>query len=219
MKSSDFFITVNSEEYIAEYSNMFKVDMNKFFVLHDSTLETSQERKFIHRRSYVFCGGEAQRDWATMIQASKECPELKFIFVARKKYFEQGLVVPDNAQIFFDIENKEFYKYLEDSSLVAMPLKTDLPAGLIVLLNCALYHKPVITTITPSTVNYIENNKSGFLVKMFDYKELAVKIKQLYSDSILQEQFTNLLYETVVRNHSPEIRNTNLIRIINKIAG
>jgi glycosyltransferase involved in cell wall biosynthesis len=219
MKSDKFFTTVNSEEYIAEYSSMYKIDKNKFFVLHDSTIEIPQEKEFIHRKSYVFCGGEAQRDWTTMIKASKECPELKFIFVARKKYFEQNLVVPDNAQILFDIEKKDFYEYLENSSLVAMPLQTELPAGLIVLLNCALYRKPVITTRTPSTSNYIENNKSGFLVNMFDYKELAVKIKQLYSDSILQEQFTDSLFETVVRNHSPEIRNTNLLRIINKIGG
>jgi len=217
MKSANFFITVNSEEYITEYSRMFKVDMHKFFVLHDSVIDVPQEKEFIYRNTYIFCGGEAQRDWPTMIKASNECPELKFIFVARKKYFDQNLVVPDNAQIFFDIEKKDFYQYLENSSIVAMPLNTDLPAGLIVLLNCALYRKPVITTRTASTSNYIENNKSGFLVNMFDYNELAKRIKQLFSDCVLQKQFTETLFETVMNNHSPEIRNGNLIGIINKI--
>ena len=214
MKSPNFYITVNSKEYISEYSIRFKVDAGKFFVLHDAIISTNDTMDFIFSGSYVFCGGEAKRDWNTMLRASEACPELKFVFIARKKYLDPKLKLPENVTMIYDVEENEFYNYLKMSSLVALPLQTKLPAGLIVLLKCAMYHKPVIITRTPSTENYVEDNKSGFLIELNDYQTLALKIKSLFYNPGLQESFSNELYNRVIKFHSPESRALNLLSII-----
>lgn len=216
MKEDNFFITVNSNEYVTDYCNRFKINPNKFFVLHDA-ISTDDTMDFNYRKSYIFSGGEAKRDWETMFKACEYCPDLKFVFIAREKFFDTKLKVPENATLLFDLEEEVFYDYLKKSSLVVLPLQTKLPAGLIVLLRCAMFHKPVIVSRTPSTENYLEHNKSGFLINLNDYKDLSLKIKMLYYDSSLQKSFTNALYDKVIKYHSPENRAVNLLDILNTI--
>lgn len=219
MKSDNFFVTVNSNAYILDYSKRFNISQAKFFVLYDSIMNTDESLPFLYRRSYVFCGGEAKRDWNTMFKACKAIPQIQFLFVARKKYFDKNLVLPPNATLLFDVSENEFYNYLKESSLVAIPLETRLPAGLIVILKCALYHKPLIATRTPSVENYIEHNKSGYLIDLKDHNDLSSKIEMLYYNPELQKLFSENLYEKVTKYHSPENRALMLIRIINQISG
>lgn len=219
MKSDNFFVTVNSKDYISDYSKRFNINQEKFFVLHDSIMNTDDSLPFLYRKSYVFCGGEAKRDWSTMLKACQAIPEIQFLFVARKKYFDKSLVIPPNATIIFDVSEDEFYNYLKESSLVSIPLETRLPAGLIVILKCALYHKPLIVTRTPSVENYIEHNESGYLIEIKDHNDLSSKIEMLYHNPELQKLFSENLYEKVIKYHSPENRALKLIWIINQISG
>ena len=84
MKMKGFYITLNSKEYISDYSNRFKINENRFFVLHDAIIDMDDYKELNISGSYVFSGGEAMRDWVTMFKACELCPAIKFVFVARK---------------------------------------------------------------------------------------------------------------------------------------
>jgi len=213
MKIDSFLVTVNSAEYIDEYSNRFNISNTKFKVLHDPFDSSSVLSHFKPLRSYVFCGGEAHRDWKTLFCAAKLTPEIPFICIAREKYFDKSIKVPDNVHLLFDVDYSVFYTKMQEATLVVIPLNSILPAGLIILLKAAAYAKPVIATNTPAIRNYIEDNNTGLLVEQSDSILLAEKIKTAYNDLQLQEKLATNLQNYLLLKHS-EVSYSNCLTSI-----
>jgi glycosyltransferase involved in cell wall biosynthesis len=216
MNMKSFFATVNSDLYIKEYSYRFKVQEGKFFVLNDP-IYNNELKDFNPKKTYVFAGGEAQRDWQTLFKACSIVPEIKFVCVARKKYFDPQITIPANVKLHFDINHELFYELMEKSTLVVIPLKSKLPSGLIILLRAALIQKPIIATRTPSILNYIKEGKRGLLVEQGDFLELSNKIRILYNDTKLQKNLTTNLTNFVLTNHSQKSYTEQLIDITKKV--
>nr|WP_319267521.1 glycosyltransferase [uncultured Draconibacterium sp.] len=216
MNMKNYFISVNSEYYIDSYVNRFDVARNKFFILNDP-IQSTQTIPFKPTSSYVFVGGEAQRDWETLFKACEANLNIKFICVARKKYFDSTLTIPSNVKLLFDVPHEHFYELMKESTIVTIPLKSQLPAGLIILLKAAVMNKPIVATHTPSTTNYIKDSTSGFLFKQGDYNELSIKISILYNDKKLQSYFASNLLLAITENHSHQQYAGRLIEIIRQI--
>jgi glycosyltransferase involved in cell wall biosynthesis len=202
MNMPSYYITVNSELYIEEYSHRFKVAQEKFHVLSDPIQVHEDNLNHFSKGNYIFVGGEAQRDWETLFQASEYLPEISFVCIARKKYFNHNLVVPINMKLIFDTDEEMFYDYMKHSNLVIIPLKSHLPSGLIILLRAAMMLKPIIATNTPSVRNYIINGENGLLVEHGNPKELAEKIKLLNNDPNLNKKLAISLFEYINENFS-----------------
>lgn len=217
MRSPDFYITINSNSYISEYSKRFKLPETKFHVLHDSIHPTNFPDKSDYEGDYIFCGGEAKRDWETLFKACRLTPDINYICIARKKFFSHELEIPSNVQMFFDLDEKQFNDYMRRSAIVALPLNSAVPAGLIVLLNAALLKKPVIVTRTSSTENYITDNETGMLSTMFDHKELASKITALHTNRLKRQALGTALHDVVLDKYSTEKYTCRLIDILHEI--
>ncbi|MEJ1222843.1 glycosyltransferase [Sediminicola sp. 1XM1-17] len=218
LKQKNILITVNSAELIASYSYRLKLSIEKFFVLHDPIFDSYKSSEFVKKDSYIFCGGEARRDWKTIVKAAELTPELSYVFVARKKYFDLKTLIPGNVKIYFDIPQEEYYKLFEESTIIALPLKDKKPAGLINLIRAAMLSIPIVSSNTPSINNYIENNISGILVKMNDPVEFSTALKRIYDDFEIQENYANNLKKSIVCNFSKESYSSRLIDIINTLA-
>lgn len=219
MSMATFHITVNSELYIEEYSQRFEIDKGKFHVLNDPMRSTDINYAFTPIKSYVFAGGEGHRDWETLFQASEYCSEINFVCIARKKFFNFSLRIPSNVKLLFDTDHKTFYDYMDKSSLVVIPLESQLPSGLIILLRAATIQKPIIATNTPSIRNYIENEVSGLLFEQGNSQELAQKIKLLFHDIELQKKLTANLIKHCTKNFSQGNYAKNLVKIVYNILG
>lgn len=217
MSLETFHITVNSELYIEEYSQRFDIDKGKFHVLNDPMRSTDINYAFTPIKSYVFSGGEGQRDWETLLQASEYCPEINFVCIARKKFFDFTLHIPSNVELIFDTNYKTFYDYMDKSSLVVIPLKSHLPSGLVILLRAATIHKPIIATNTPSIRNYIEDQVHGLLFEKGNPQELAQKIKILFHDIELQKKLTESLLKHCTEDFSQSNYAKNLVEIIHNV--
>jgi len=217
MNSDNYYITINSSIYIDDYCRRFKVNKDKFFVLNDP-ISTSEINDFNYKESYIFVGGEVERDWETLFKACEEIPQIKFVCIARKKYFNQSLKIPGNVELHFDTDHDTFFNFMRNSSIVLIPLKSQLPTGLIVLLESALMQKPVIATNTPSIANYIENGKRGLLIEQGNPKDILDKINILYNNIELQKSVTTNLLSYVLTNHSHESYSKILLEIIEKIS-
>ena len=216
MNGSRYFITINSEFLITDYSIRLKVNKGKFFVLNDP-LQEVEIKEFNDSGDYVFIGGEGQRDWGNLFEACSKISEIKFLCIARRKNFDHVKEIPANVRMLFDTDSDTFYNHLAKSKLVAIPLKSLAPAGLIVLLRAAMMNKPVIATDTPSIRNYIENDKSGILVTLGNSKELAEKIVMLFNNSDLQKFYASNLLRYVKQNFTHKNYTETLIKILNDI--
>ena len=216
LKFHDYYITVNSDKYISDYCNRFNITKEKFFVLNDP-IQSIKIGEYKYSDSYIFAGGEAQRDWDTLFRAAQELPDIRFVCIARKKYFNSKVIIPKNVELYFDTNKEIFYNYLTNSSIVVVTLKSDLPSGLIILLKAALLRKPIISTATPSTINYIKDKQHGLLINKNSKTDLINAIKLLHKNKELQEKYTKNLLKHLLTNHSPQKYAANLMNIIKKI--
>ncbi len=164
LSDTNFVASVTSRSY-GEYLQR-QLNICKYFTLihdvyHESYNINYQEREDSHT---VFCGGRNGRDWNFMIALAKAMPNVKFKFV----------VSGDNASIFPKLSNISlltdipFSRFLEEmcsSTMVALPLDTEAPAGLIVLFQAAANLKPVLITKTATTCEYVSEGRGYALPK------------------------------------------------------
>ena len=208
-----FWFSVNDEQLITYYSSLFTVNPKKIFLLHDVYSNRYEKCNYREYDDYVFTGGEAFRDWANFVKCAENLPEIQFIGVARYMNFPHRDKLPKNLKMYYDIPEDEFYSFVKKCRIVFLPLTSQAPCGLIVIIRAALLAKPVIITETPSTKNYISNEYSGILIKMHDLNKMENSIKKLYYSEDLRKLYAENLKKFVVRNYSSE-RNVKIIEEI-----
>lgn len=217
LNKEKIFISVNSLQLIDEYQADFGISRERAFFLPDRVSSKHEKRDFQPGQRYIFCGGEAQRDWNSLFKACSNLSDLQFVCVARKITFDNSLRIPSNVRMFFDIKETEFYELLKSAAIQVIPLMSIRPCGLIVMIRGALLSVPVIATRTPSIENYIEDGISGFLVKQFDYLELEAKIRTLFLDLDLQKRFAETLISSIETKFGEESYMNRLVSVIQKI--
>ena len=112
---------------------------------------------------------------------------------------------------------KEFQKLIQDCSIVALPLSTEAPAGLIVIFSSGLMRKPIISTDSYTLREYVSSGNNGFLIKMSDHVALAEKIRELLGDPDKRHEFGEQLYQRVTQLGDPDVFVNKLINIVEKI--
>ncbi|NDW10590.1 glycosyltransferase [Dysgonomonas sp. 520] len=208
-----FYFTVNSEDTLHRYLEEYKIRKEQVSVLPDAYLPGYKEENFRYESSYVFCGGEAQRDWEVFFAAASQLPEHKFVGVGRKKYMPKQVHLPTNVQMYYDIEESDFDELLKNSSIVALPLKSKMPAGLIVMFKAIFLSIPIITTQTSSIENYLKDGVSAVLTEIGDVEKLKNAIKKLYSDRDWGCTLTKNA-KTAIEKHSPEAYSQAIYNIL-----
>lgn len=202
-KNEDFFCTVNDKKLITLYSKYFfsVPPENKFFVLRDHYINPEKFEESKEDQNFIFTGGENSRDWKTLFEAARRLPNTNFVCIARERLFPD-ISVPDNVTLLFDIRYEDFISYLKKSRIVALPLDTKGPAGLLVIFDAAFLGKPVITTKTIITENYIQDGHNGILIEPRDSDTLTRRIKLLMRDREKRQEFPQKLKRKLEREYS-----------------
>lgn len=215
---TDIFITVNSEEYRKFVISKYRINPNNIFVLNDPVdIIPPIIYKDTEDEGYVFSGGEAARDWDTLMRAAFLCPEIPFVIIARKKYWKFGENIPPNIKVYFDTSAEVFYSMALKSRLVVLPLNSFATAGLIVLKNCVLLNRLVISSETPATKLYYPLTCRDLLVPIGDSKRMAEKIKEYYGSPSKRERKIKLQKDHIINNFSQKVYTNRLNYLINTI--
>lgn len=159
LKSDNFIATVTTEDYGNRMLQHLKI--NKPFPVLRDVFYSSYLREFstFEGDGSVFCGGRNGRDWDFMFRLASMMPDIHFNIVAPKTIFKKNLNIPQNLTLLSEIPYEEFENILAKSSVVALPLDTEAPAGLIVLFQAAALKKPLIITDTISSRAYISDDR------------------------------------------------------------
>lgn len=201
-KNNKLIVTVNSEIERISFSKAYLIDLNIIEVLPDciSSLIFQEYKK---GNGSIFCGGDNSRDWGTFLKTARMLPNIDFIGIARKRNFKLFEEVPENCKMYFDTDINFFKKKLEECEIVAMPLSSNFASGLIVLGQSASMCKPVIVSETSCTVNYVEDMKTGILLKEYgNPEELSKKIQFLLENDTLKEEYARAFSQNMRTNHS-----------------
>jgi glycosyltransferase involved in cell wall biosynthesis len=124
-----------------------------------------------------FCGGNNARDWPLIIKVAKLMPNVTFNLIMNESSFKKYSSIVSsvgNINLLHNVSYDKFMEVLCSSKLVAIPLTTDAPAGLIVLLRAAANNKMVIATDTVSTRFYLGNGRGELLGKEINQWKAAI---------------------------------------------
>ena len=132
-------------------------------------------------KDYIFSAGRISRDYATLIEATKNIGTDVHIIAGRdtvtRKNNLEGLQLSDNIHVHYEVPYDQYIKLLRECKLVVLPLKdVNYACGQRVLLEAFAAGKPLIVTKTVATLDYVENNTTGIFVKANDHEELREKI-------------------------------------------
>lgn len=171
--------TVTSREY-GEWLNQLLGMKRDYPLLHDIYYGDAVDQKS-SSEVYVFCGGRNGRDWNMLLEIAREITDISFKCVMPQLICDSLQEIPANVEIQCDIPEQKFLDLLASSSLVAMPLNTDAPAGLIALFQAGMYKKLVITSNTPVTREYISKDR-GVLCSTKEEWVSAIELYAVNSD-------------------------------------
>jgi glycosyltransferase involved in cell wall biosynthesis len=220
LSNKNIYPTITSVSLSQYYKDIFNLPSKEFFVLHD-TYGTRRERlQNIKCRTqsekYVFCGGTNGRDWNAFTKIAQELPNINFIAVGNRKNI-LGENYPANIQYHYNIPYQQFLELFANAAVLVLPLNTEAPAGLIVLLEGALLSKAIVTTDNVTMREYVVSGENGFLIKKGDYKEFAEKVNEVFSNEQIQKSFGENLKKAIIEKCSPEVYVSTLIKIINQV--
>ena len=187
LKSKHFVASVTSEEYGIHLKKRLGIN-KELFLLHDVFHEDYKVNASLDVcPNTVFCGGRNGRDWKFMIEVAKAMPHVQFHLVMPKvTYDEYQHELPSNVVARYNIFMEDFMKEMCSCEIVALPLNTDAPAGLIVMFQAAANMKYVITTDTMTTREYLSDGRGSLLT---DKVEVWVKeIQSVLSDAMTQKE-------------------------------
>lgn len=164
-----FVASVTSKEYGEHIKKRLGIKRN-FFLLHDVYHDFYCYDKQVEvKPNTVFCGGRNGRDWHFMIEVAKAMPNVEFHLVMPEvTYQELSNDLPINIVAKYNLSYNDFMMELCASEIVTLPLDTEAPAGLIVLFQAAANMKPIITTDTMTTREYLSDGRGSLIANDID---------------------------------------------------
>lgn len=213
--SKNVFMTVNSKGLIDYYGDLLNLGNKNLFLVYDvcgpDILEL--EKTYETGDGTIFCGGYNARDWAFLYSIVKQLPEHQFIFVGKRGFMDNYTNLP-NIKIYEEISQVHFFKLISDCTIIAIPLITEAPAGLIVIYVASVLSKPVIITKTLTTIDFIDDKIEGCLVEKGDEDTFIKSIRDLMNDEKLQIKYGNNLKDRIKNQCSIDQYCNSILQII-----
>lgn len=129
-------------------------------------------------------GGEA-RDYKTLCDAARLCPETQFVAIARPHNFD-GLDAPDNLSVQFNLPFGRAWGIVAHAEAALIPLRSrETPCGLVTLVGGMHLGKAQIVTDAMGVADYVTDAETGLTVPAQDPAALAEAVRRLLSDPAL----------------------------------
>ncbi len=186
------FVSVQGPDLLAYYADHGLNFKNERFYFVPDCIPDGRVPEHIIRESrktgedYIFTGGEANRDWELVMKIAQSLPHYKFRCVARKRFFDHNLSIPDNVKIYWDTSLNEYFTLLAKSKICLIPIKEVYnPAGLLLLFDSITLGKVPVATHTPFISAYLEEYSNCLCFKNVD--EAIDRISKLYFSTELSQ--------------------------------
>ncbi len=145
----------------------------------------SAPKRAIEGDYFAALGGEA-RDYQTLCETARRCPDSQFVAIARPHNFE-GIDAPPNLSVHFNLPFEEAWGMIWHSMAALIPLRSrETPCGLVTLVGTMHLGKPQIVTDAVGVGDYVKHEVSGLLVPPKDPEAMAAAVKRLQDDRDLR---------------------------------
>jgi glycosyltransferase involved in cell wall biosynthesis len=209
-------ISFLSHEYMRLIQKRFQLSDSQLVHLKQPvTFEKNPEYSGFIADSYLYCVGLSYRDFPTLMEAAKKCPR-PFV-LATTDPFLKGLSIPENVTVYRNTFGKAAEELMKQSAAVIFPLEmTTSPAGETTLVMAMFYGKPVITTRTVTTAEYIDDGQTGYLVPRGDADAIVDAVNRLFSDPDRAEEMGRQARQSAMENHMLDVYTKKLSDVIDR---
>ena len=153
-----------SAEEIPEFSRAWGIPENKarylpyFFTITQQDLNAPEPAP----ESFVFSGGNAFRDYESLLKAAEALPDQLFVIASRVL---DGRKLPPNAKAGH-VSRPEFIRLMRASRLVVVPNRQDIirSVGQQTYLNAMMLGKPTIINRSLGVCDYVRPNETALVV-------------------------------------------------------
>ena len=200
-QSVDRFVVYSSAEKRL-YSEYFAIDPSRFDVL---PWAMEQPEFFpaqpILQGEYICSVGSEGRDYETLALAARQLPDIPLVVVARSESVT-GINFPDHVKILTDVPAKEFWNVVRFSRLSVLPLRDrETNCGHISIVGAMMFGKPVVTTYSHGTTDYIVSDINALVSEPRDVDGLVKNISQLWNGTDLHSKFSNNTQRIALEHH------------------
>ena len=198
-------ISFLSNDYMLLIQERFKLSGSQLVHLKQPiTFQKNPDYSGFKPNSYLYSVGLSYRDFPTLMEAAKRCS--KQFVLATTDAFLKGLAIPDNVTVYRNTFGESAEELMKKSAAVIFPLeRTTSPAGETTLVSAMCYGKPVITTRTITTQEYIEDGQNGFLVPPQNPDAIVDAIQSIFSDHGRAYEIGRKARQSVFENHTMDI--------------
>ncbi len=170
------------------------------------------------QRDLVFAGGWTNRDYDALFRSAAALPHIEFVVAisARSAVSETR---PANVDVVFDSEPKMFHRLMAESSVVALPLKSDVgSSGQMVLLAAMQLGKPVVVANIGAIRDYVTDGVTALCYTPGDDGELARLLRELYASASRREALGRAGQERYLERFKPDCYNRAVADMISMVA-
>lgn len=210
-------IFVSSTQEVQSYSRRFglPIDRLRFLPFHTDIVNPKIADS---GEDYVLSAGRTGRDYATLIEAVKDL-SLRLIIVSDRESLKD-VSISQNVEVLYDAPYSKYRDLLSHCKFVVVPLKKLVKStGQVVILEAMGLGKPVITTRTTGTVDYIQHGSNGILVPPEDPEALKMEIVKLSNNKELSRTIANKALAEVLEDYTFDKYTSRILKAANMIAG
>lgn len=188
-----------------------------FFVPLHSDPRCFELAKSMKSNGYIFSGGGAERDFATLTKAAKGI-DYSFLIVTFSPKNLPKITLPKNVQVKFNVPEYEYFKLIANSKFVVVPLETTgRSAGQTTVVQAMSAGKAVITTNVPGLADYIHDGETGILVKAGDQEALVKAIERLANNSKDLKKLSDAAFQFAQQNFTYQVYDQRIGEIFKKV--
>jgi glycosyltransferase involved in cell wall biosynthesis len=215
IKNVDLMVVQTPQE-VDYYAEIFGVSPQKFKFIPFYVEAT----EFIGPTSdgYVFSAGRMERDFVTLLNALRgtDVPVVIVADSAQQSVLEQHAT--PNTQLHFNIPKEKYLALLRGARLVVISLKDGSSSrGQVVYLESIRYGKPVICSRVEGIADYVDHERTGWLVPPEDPEQLKRAIESCFSDSEALQEIGRNAYQEQQTRFSPAAFHQGYHQIIEKL--
>ena len=209
-------IVVHTPQEVTYYAELFGASPQKFKFIPFYAEET----EFIGPTSdgYVFSAGRMERDFVTLLLALRgtDIPVVIVADSAQRTALEQHAT--PHTQLYFNIPKEEYLALLRGARLVVISLKEGTSSrGQVVYLETIRYGKPAICSRVGGIVDYVEHERTGWLVHPEAPEQLKKAIESCFFDSEVLQEIGRNAYQEQQTRFSPAAFHQAYHRIIEEL--
>jgi glycosyltransferase involved in cell wall biosynthesis len=171
------------------YSRIFDVPTDRFVFMRWGVAPpiSIPDPRTIDRPYVAALGGEA-RDYATLCEAARRLPAVRFVMIVRPHSLT-GLNVPGNVDVRVNLPWQEAWSLVWHAEAALIPLRSSrTPNGHVTVVGGMHIGKAQVITDSVGIQDYAEDGKTALLVRPQNAAAFAAAIERLLDDAALRDR-------------------------------